>query len=48
MFEFLFVDKGVIAEVGYKEHGHEDFDDKYLSGEWYIIYNHQNLNYSMQ
>ena len=28
VFQFLFVDKGVIAERGYKEYGREDFDDK--------------------
>ena len=27
MFEFLFIDKGVIAERGNKEYGYEDFDD---------------------
>ena len=39
LFEFLFLDKGVIAERGCKEYGREDFDDKYLAGEWYVKYN---------
>ena len=40
VFQFLFVDKGVIAERGYKEeYGREDFDDKYLASDWYVKYN---------
>lgn len=34
VFGFLFVDKGVISERGYKEHGRGGFDDKYLAGEF--------------
>ena len=40
VFQFLFVDKGVIAERGYKEYGCEDFDDKHLTGEWYAGLQH--------
>ena len=39
VFQFLFVDKGFIEERGYKECGREDFEDKYLAGEWCIKYN---------
>ena len=28
VFQFLFADKGVIAERGYKEYGRDDFDER--------------------
>ena len=38
VFQFLFADKGVIAERGYKEYGRDDFDERYFTDEWYVKY----------
>ena len=38
VFQFLFADKGIIAERGYKEYGRDDFDDRYFTDEWYVKY----------
>ena len=39
VFQYLFIDNEVIAERCYKEYGHEYFDNKYFTGEWYVKYN---------
>ena len=37
VFQFLFVDKGIIAERDYQVYGREDFADKYFAGDIIIL-----------